>query len=821
MYQLRETLFDKLDSFDIQYTDDQKLFSKLAIFDIESICIPEEKFKNTETTTWIGKLVPISVSISSILIAEPILLCNCNPRGLVESFIDAVEGLATQSKAQMKLKFLAIETAIRSKLSRTLESLNERRCRNQRGFEFEDHCVEDDNEEKDALTQFLEMQKNQLVELQEHLVCYCNVLPVFGFNSAKYDINLTKSYLLPILINERNMEHTVIKKGKQIVSSNFGDVQLLDIMNFLGGATSLDSFLKAYKTSETKGFFPYEWFDCPQKMNNSELPPYDAFLSKLRNMNPLEKDYSDYQTLLSSGLKTEEALSKMKLSKPPPSGEENYQYLLDTWNHENMCTFKDLLRWYNNKDVITTLEAMQKKLAFYHKKEIDMLKLGCTLPNFANICLHKSTCAKFYPITETDKDLLQKIQEDMVGGPSIVFTRKAIVDETFILNSGKNCKSIVAIDASQLYPYSMCQIMPTGLYTRWEYDAESNRFKTQQNKSRNFEIMVMLYFQRQRLDCKIESFYTAGTQKKIDCFKVDGFCAHCKTVFEALGCFYHYRPCQAARPSLTEEDIERGNKKREMDQMRKQYIKQKGYNIVEMWEGEWWNLYKMTTCVKQHLRESFPYKRPLREESQLEQIRSGKLFGYVQCDIEVPEELKEKFANFPPIFKNTNVGRHDIGSLTKDYAEKEGLLCQPRKMLISSIFLENGTLITPLLQFYLDLGLVCKKTYRFVEYIPAKCFNNFVQSAANARREGGENPKSSVVAETMKLLANSSYGYQVIDSSRHTVTKYLNDEKTHGAISTNFFKRLDHINDQLYEVEMAKAEIEHRQPIIVGFFMLQ
>ena len=188
------------------------------------------------------------------------------------------------------------------------------------------------------------MQKNQLIELQEHLERYCNVLPVFGFNSAKYDINLIKSYCLPILINERNTEPIVIKKTNQFVSFKFGDVQLLDIMNFLGGATSIDSFLKAYKTTETKIFFPYEWFDCPQKMNNRELPPYDAFFSKLRNVNPLEKDCSDYQNLLGSGLKTGEALSKMKLSKPPPSGEENYHYLLDIWNNENMCTFEDFLR---------------------------------------------------------------------------------------------------------------------------------------------------------------------------------------------------------------------------------------------------------------------------------------------------------------------------------------------------------------------------------------------------------------------------------------------------------------------------------------------
>ena len=216
---------------------------------------------------------------------------------MVESFIDAVEGLATQSKAQMKLKFLEIETAIKSKLTRTLESLNERRSRNQRVFDFEDHCFEDCNEEKDASTQFLQMQKNQLIEPQEHIERYCNVLPVFGFNSAKNDINLIESYLLPILINERNMEPIVIKKANQFLSFKFGDVQFLDIINFLGGATSLDSFLEAFETAETKGFFPYEWFDCPQKLNNSELPPYDAFFSKLRNVNPLEKDYSDYQKI--------------------------------------------------------------------------------------------------------------------------------------------------------------------------------------------------------------------------------------------------------------------------------------------------------------------------------------------------------------------------------------------------------------------------------------------------------------------------------------------------------------------------------------------
>ena len=218
---------------------------------------------------------------------------------------------------------------------------------------------------------------------------------MFGFKSAKYDLNLIKSYLLPILVNERDIEHTVIKKANQFISFKFGDIQLLDIINFLGGATRPDSFLKAYKTSKTKGFFPYEWFDHPDKMLNTEIPPHDTFYSKLRSCSPLEAEYTKYVNLLKSGLTTEQAVIKLKLSKPPPTGTRNYQYLQQIWKQEQMSLFKDFLRWYNNKDVVPNLEAMQKMIVFYHDKDIDMLKFGCTLPNLANICLHKSTDAKF------------------------------------------------------------------------------------------------------------------------------------------------------------------------------------------------------------------------------------------------------------------------------------------------------------------------------------------------------------------------------------------------------------------------------------------
>ena len=79
VYQLRETLFEKLDSFNISYREEQKMFKNLSVLDFESICVKEETYTETETTKRVGKLVPISVSISSNLTPEPIFVCNSDP----------------------------------------------------------------------------------------------------------------------------------------------------------------------------------------------------------------------------------------------------------------------------------------------------------------------------------------------------------------------------------------------------------------------------------------------------------------------------------------------------------------------------------------------------------------------------------------------------------------------------------------------------------------------------------------------------------------------------------------------------------------------
>ena len=72
VYTLRETLFEKLAVFNIPVSKDSTLLNNLAIFDFESICVLSDDLKATQTTTWIRKHVPISVSISSNLIDEPV-----------------------------------------------------------------------------------------------------------------------------------------------------------------------------------------------------------------------------------------------------------------------------------------------------------------------------------------------------------------------------------------------------------------------------------------------------------------------------------------------------------------------------------------------------------------------------------------------------------------------------------------------------------------------------------------------------------------------------------------------------------------------------
>ena len=146
----------------------------------------------------------------------------------------------------------------------------------------------------------------------------------------------------------------------------------------------------------------------------------------------------------------------------------------------------------------------------------------------------------------------------------------------------------------------MCQPMPTGLYTCWSFDSETSRFKPRGKKTSSYENMVMSYFQQTISECEIESF-TTGKQNKIDFLKVDVFCSHCNTVFEYMGCSYHFCSCGELYSSLTEDDVQRGGQKEELDALRRHYTQKSGFEVIEVWECQWWEMYKTTNGVEQNI----------------------------------------------------------------------------------------------------------------------------------------------------------------------------------------------------------------------------
>ena len=138
-------------------------------------------------------------------------------------------------------------------------------------------------------------------------------------------------------------------------------------------------FSKLIKLAKRNDSFPMSGWITQTKLIFPNCRRMKPFLVNLETRNPLDKDFIDYNKLIKSGLEEQQALKKLQVKTVPPFGLDNYIFLreTETWKKNGMTVFKDFLKWYNNKDVVPTLEAMQGMIQFYPNKGIDRLKLGC------------------------------------------------------------------------------------------------------------------------------------------------------------------------------------------------------------------------------------------------------------------------------------------------------------------------------------------------------------------------------------------------------------------------------------------------------------
>ena len=83
-------------------------------------------------------------------------------------------------------------------------------------------------------------------------------------------------------------------------------------------------------------FSPYEKFDHPDKKLDKIVALYDAFRCKVRSFDLVEAKYKNYSNLWRIGIIKDQAVIKTNPAKPPPTGNENHQYLQQTRKPERM-----------------------------------------------------------------------------------------------------------------------------------------------------------------------------------------------------------------------------------------------------------------------------------------------------------------------------------------------------------------------------------------------------------------------------------------------------------------------------------------------------
>lgn len=384
---------------------DKKFFDYYITYDFESILSKIEDVR-TDRLKYTNKHLPVSFSLCSNIPGydkDPIFVCHNNVKELIDMFVKNLVDMSAKAYDINKVKYADVVKYLECKI------------------QFAKH----DKDKIKAENKYKRFTK------------WLREVPVVGFNSAKYDANIMKIYLSGALTKYDKPEEGEVIPLKtnsmyRVITSK--SLKFLDVANFLAAGVSLDKWLKAYKCTMTKGFFPYEWLDDYNKLDQDHLPSYNEWYSSLKGKNISMDDYN---------------------------------YCIDVWNTNNFKTMKDFLKWYNNCDVIPMVEAINKMFLFYREKGLDMFKDAISLPGLAYKMLLTCTPEKFSLFKEEDKELFYLLKRNIVGGPSIIFHRYHATDKTRI-RGGKLCKRILGYDANALYLWAIAQVMPTGDYVHVE-----------------------------------------------------------------------------------------------------------------------------------------------------------------------------------------------------------------------------------------------------------------------------------------------------------------------------------------------------------------
>ena len=754
VYRPPSSIFERLDDEGIIVEDVLRYYPYRATFDFECYFDRDNVPADSDRVQWIARHVPLSVSLAS------------NVPGYETPRCYVTEGDSDKLVADMMAGLVATSDAAYDLLKPSYGSvLNELEARKEAWDDAESEANAEEEEESSKT--------NPFNTLAGQLHDWLHQLPVIGFNSGKYDLNMIKRSFVPLLISNNA---AVIKRQNTYMCLYTDKLKFVDICNYLAPGVSYAKYLTAYGCELGKGHFPYEYMDDLQKLEDRVLPPQSAFFSQLKNEGISDADYARCQAV---------------------------------WHDNQMKTMRDFLVWYNNRDVIPFLQAIDKQFAFYQQHNIDMFKDGISVPGLSLLHLFNDlpNDTYFTVFNRTNSDLHQLVKDNIVGGPAIIFHRYHEKDVTKIRGGGKTCRSIVGYDANALYLWALMQDMPTGWYVRRRAE---NGFHPQQAQPYGQMAVQWLTWESDRTGCTIRH-QANGREKRIGKLPVDGWCAETHTAYQFHGCYFH--GCPKCHTDPEETNKLNGKTMAELLANTKAHTAylRRHVKVVEMWECTW----------KLEAKQPHRQKWNMTQQQIITAVVDGTLFGMVECDVRVPEHLQDHFAEMQPVFKNVTVTRDDIGPFMRQYAEENDIMSAPRRMLVGSIHGIKLLLATPLLRWYLVHGLVVDRVYQVVDYEPNPCFQRFGESVSAARRAGDSDPEKAIIADTMKLLGNSAYGKTVTNVDRHRDIKYSTEVDTSALINNKRFRQLDVVAEDAYEIEMNKSVLKYTLPLHIGFFVYQ
>ena len=342
-----------------------------------------------------------------------------------------------------------------------------------------------------------------------------------------------------------------------------------------------------------------------------------------------------------------------------------------------MTRFCDFLEYYNNLDVSPFVQAVEKMQKFYFDHHIDLFKVAVSVPGIARRWLFQTAHnakTNFGLIQPQDDDLYYTIKQNIVGGPSIIFTRDAEVGRTFVRKDpSRPCINIVGFDANALYLDCIDKAMPCGGYVR----RSAPDFKPDSRLSCE-DMFHWINYLMEMEGVHILHARNHISEVRIGPYLVDGYDPNTRTVYEFNGCYFH--GC-----SHCKKDQDELGKERKMHTVTKEkYLRNKGYNLRIIWEHEFKSMQRSEPKLKEFIRQRQPpffrkHRWITKESTILDTVLDDSFFGFLEVDIHVPQHLHDYFQEMPPLFCNTEVKFEDMGAFMQQYVKEHHMSDKPRR----------------------------------------------------------------------------------------------------------------------------------------------